>query len=360
MANVVPISAYLSDSSGNAVAGSTSEYVTLACSVPAPPILLPDGGAITSFGFTEYPDDEVVEVLTTGTQITIRTTGFDAIGTSGLIVYNPDPGEVLDSAGNPMEFPEGSSFPITSVPPVTESGQLWPVCNPPIVQYPLLPNLSLWLKADAITGLTNGQGVATWTDQSPSGNNATQATSANRPVYTTGLQNGLPGVVAVTASDQYFNLPDGTIPYANNPHTIYAAFLTGNPVQGVLISTGNTETTGENSFLFANSAELYGNGWWGNDCTASVQLTTSTPYIMALTYDPSGVGRILYLNGVQTGTNNSTAGTGIPDTPCYMGFDVLGNPYFNGAWLETIVYSAAQTAGQVLATTNYLRRKWGI
>jgi hypothetical protein len=49
---------------------------------------------------------------------------------------------------------------------------------------------------------------ATWSDAFPSANNATQATSGNRPTYRTNVVNGKPAVRFAAASGQFFNLPD--------------------------------------------------------------------------------------------------------------------------------------------------------
>lgn len=53
---------------------------------------------------------------------------------------------------------------------------------------------SVWLDASQITGITDGQALATWTDASGNGRNATQANTLRRPFYHTGVANGLPAV----------------------------------------------------------------------------------------------------------------------------------------------------------------------
>lgn len=55
--------------------------------------------------------------------------------------------------------------------------------------------LQLWLKADAITGMTPGAPVATWPDASGKNRPATQATPERRPKYQAGARNGLPSLV---------------------------------------------------------------------------------------------------------------------------------------------------------------------
>ena len=57
-----------------------------------------------------------------------------------------------------------------------------------------LQNLSVWLKADAITSLSDGDPVSTWTDSSNNSVNATQSTTSKKPTYRTGVVNGQPAV----------------------------------------------------------------------------------------------------------------------------------------------------------------------
>ena len=58
---------------------------------------------------------------------------------------------------------------------------------------PQLSGLQFWLKADAITGLNDGDPVTTWNDSSGSGRNAT-GVGAARPIYKTNIINGLPAL----------------------------------------------------------------------------------------------------------------------------------------------------------------------
>lgn len=61
--------------------------------------------------------------------------------------------------------------------------------------------LHIWLKADAITGLSDNDPVATWSDSSGNANDATQASAPNRPIYKTGIVNSLPVVRFDGAAD---------------------------------------------------------------------------------------------------------------------------------------------------------------
>jgi hypothetical protein len=76
----------------------------------------------------------------------------------------------------------------------------------------------LWFAASAITGLSDGDAVSTWSDASGNGNDATQSGAA-RPVYKTSIINGHPVVRFTAASSQFFNL---TTALSLSPFTIAA------------------------------------------------------------------------------------------------------------------------------------------
>lgn len=62
-------------------------------------------------------------------------------------------------------------------------------CNPAYIS-----GLTVWLKADAIVGLVDTDPVATWDDESGNNLDATQSTAGFKPLYRTGIINGLPAL----------------------------------------------------------------------------------------------------------------------------------------------------------------------
>lgn len=72
-----------------------------------------------------------------------------------------------------------------------------------------IADLRVWLKAGRITGLNDGDAVATWSDLSGNGNDATQATGAKQPLYQTNIVNGEPIVRGDGVNDILdFGTPD--------------------------------------------------------------------------------------------------------------------------------------------------------
>lgn len=66
--------------------------------------------------------------------------------------------------------------------------------------------LGLWLKADGITGISDGTSITTWMDSSGNSNDASQSNASYRPILKTGIINGYP-VVRFNGANQFFNFP---------------------------------------------------------------------------------------------------------------------------------------------------------
>ena len=64
-----------------------------------------------------------------------------------------------------------------------------------------IPGLTLWLRADGLTGHADGDPVATWPDASGSCNHATQASASKRPTFRAAQVAGLPAVSFDAADD---------------------------------------------------------------------------------------------------------------------------------------------------------------
>lgn len=59
---------------------------------------------------------------------------------------------------------------------------------------PLTLSPKLWLKADAIVGLNDGDPVSSWADSSGNGHDATEATTTAQPIYKVNILNGYPAI----------------------------------------------------------------------------------------------------------------------------------------------------------------------
>jgi hypothetical protein len=83
--------------------------------------------------------------------------------------------------------------------------------------------LRLWLKADAITGLSDGATLTNWLDQSGLGNNAGMGTESFKPTYQTNEVNGLP-CVRFDGTDDRMDIVTADMLAASNNAAGFTAF----------------------------------------------------------------------------------------------------------------------------------------
>ena len=81
----------------------------------------------------------------------------------------------------------------------------------------LTPDLQLWLKADSIQGVGNGQGISTGQDSSSYGRNASAYTGA--PLFTSNALNGQPAIHFT--GTQSFSVPDSPAWQLRNSYSIF-------------------------------------------------------------------------------------------------------------------------------------------
>jgi len=247
---------------------------------------------------------------------------------------------------------------------------------------------NIWFEADAISGLTNGEAVATWPDSSGNGNDLVSITNA--PTYKTGVVNGKPvldfaggGIQMGAPSDSSMN------------HTSFTAFAVlkyGNlAVTESMFFRGNDPNTG---ILYA----FMGYAWAGG--------TEKRAYVQIRKED--GVGgsdQAGCIGGTDTGVTAFHVHTGwfdkslLPDSTSNIGcfnlyrdgtLDIAGSPYhlcqaditlgattsgglmlgwqgivadpryFEGQVAEIAVIPYAGSAQDILDVNAYLGAKYGI
>jgi hypothetical protein len=84
---------------------------------------------------------------------------------------------------------------------------------------PATENLVLWLKADTLNGLADGDPVSSWPDTSGCDHHATQSNSTYQPLYRTNRVNGLPALYFDATNDRM-----GTPLVIASPFTAFAVY----------------------------------------------------------------------------------------------------------------------------------------
>lgn len=224
---------------------------------------------------------------------------------------------------------------------------------------PLDLNPSLWFDASEITGLADGDLVQTWSDQSGNAVDATQATSAARPVYKTAIVNGLPTV-------RFDGVDDGmeTPPFPQTQTwTVFAVAkrITGTEIGHVVDSDSSISGVRIAQYIrYANATSIQ-----------SIAFNTApSPFTAAQTVTPTdwnvltGVRQSAVVTALVNGTpgaDTATTGTPASGTEALMlGRFKNGGAYVNADLAEVIYYPTALSAADRADVHQYLGDKYGI
>ena len=178
--------------------------------------------------------------------------------------------------------------------------------------------------------------ITKWYDQSTVGNHATQTNTSFQPTFDTSNK----CVNFVSSTRQYFNLPNGTVPFNNTTYTVVVKHGTHSSSSS-FVGSGNSVGSQQNAF--AMSGTNYINYWWGNDFLSGTYSANNT---VSWKYD--GSSRSIYINGSLNSSSNSSSRASV-NLNNYIGLgDTLNNNYANGQIYNILIYASA------LSDTNRL------
>lgn len=207
---------------------------------------------------------------------------------------------------------------------------------------PDIAGLVAWYDASAITGLSDGDPVASWADESGNGQTATQADATKQPVYKTGIVNGLP-VLRFDGSNDH--LVSGLV--RTQPYTAIAvvkATTGGNEyyLDGASQNQGIATATGSGILIYAGGVLT------GLTVNMAVPQVVSTVFNGASSLMSSGGSTVTG----DAGTGNTTGTT--------IGSDGAGTNCLNGDIAEMIFYDTALSTPNRQLVEGYLGAKYGI
>jgi len=215
----------------------------------------------------------------------------------------------------------------------------------------------LWLAADKITGLSDGDSVATWSDASGESNDATEAT--NKPTYETNVQNSL-AVVRFNGSNDKLATASSLFTGAD-PRSIVVAFSHNgsSPYTYSIAGQGAVNATSTWFILQSRWNGVDGDPYlacYANDLAGTTAVSQGFKVCM-VTYD--GTDAFSYIGTTQENTGAKTLNTA--DVAFRLGCAGPGP----GEWLagdigEVIVYSKALDAAERTLINDYLVDKWGL
>jgi hypothetical protein len=212
-----------------------------------------------------------------------------------------------------------------------------------------ISGLQVWLKADAITGLSDGDPVSTWEDSSTANHDATQALTV-RPVYKTAILNGK-AVVRFDGVNDRMDLGNlsAVFPSAATLFVVYTANT--DTEYGVYCSESN------NGFWRESST---GNGYISVFRTPRIagyptaMPSTGSHYVSVVS---SAVDYQVWLDGVDAGVQAAGYEAG---TFHSIGTDIGNGIYLDGDIAEVLVYDTALSAPNRTAVEAYLVAKYAL
>jgi hypothetical protein len=211
--------------------------------------------------------------------------------------------------------------------------------------------LRAWYKADAITGLLDGDPVASWTDSSGNGFTLSNATTAQRPVYKANMLNGLP-IVRFDAVDDGLFTNTALFTASGVPWTVFAVYENNlHTASGRRVANGSTSQAAGNWLVGPHGGlhRVYAGAFTPG------QAVTDGKWVRQ-TGKSDGATVTNYVDGTSMG---SVAATGSPPGGFTIGYSA--NSWMEPAdcdVAEVIVYNTQLTAADQTSIEDYLYTRW--
>jgi hypothetical protein len=226
-----------------------------------------------------------------------------------------------------------------------DSNEVGPITAPPF-DPTSIAGLEMWLDADQLV-LANDDPVATWTDESGNGTDATQATGGSQPLFKTAVQNSLPAVL-FDGTDDWLRATVG----ADTSRTVF------------VVAKATAGTSGRTLWGYGGNARLRISStgtweWFRNEATTAVGLggtATNTTIITLVVTDASTASGYL---------DDGTATAFDPDdsVTTLTTIDLGQNPNVNrfpGYVMEVLAYDSALSDTDRGNVRDYLNTKWSV
>lgn len=220
--------------------------------------------------------------------------------------------------------------------------------------------LQLWLKADAITGLSDGDPIASWADQSGEGNNAVQATAAKKPLYKTDVVNGEP-VVRFDGTDDTLVIPH-VAGLNTETFTLFIVMAFTNEAADETIFEKWDQS---GAYPYAFRTRVDGNvrfatydGSAANNMDGDTDISDGSFNI--LTFVRDGTDGEIFLNGVSDGDTSTHKENTTNTHDVGIGARGVGGTPWGGDTAEIIFYNEELSSADKDTIETYLSEKYNI
>lgn len=236
--------------------------------------------------------------------------------------------------------------------------------RPPSVKKNWTPALlppTLWLDAADLPTITKDGSnlVAQWNDKSPNGRHVSQASAGSKPVYTTNVLNGKPGI-SFDGSNDYLSSAT-TTNIANCSIFTVMRLTTVDATQdcAIAIGRGGTPNLGMRGIFRdpSNSFVWFLN--WGQSQTSNLTWDAGNYHMFGVVQSGKSV-RILKDASVDSYTLANTPANDSVNIWVVGAADFAGaiSAYANAVICEIVFYASALSLENEALVKNYLKTKW--
>lgn len=229
---------------------------------------------------------------------------------------------------------------------------------------PVKTGLQLWLKADSITGIAEGGGVATWTDSSGNGRNVGQTTSSKQPLFSSSRLGS--SLIFDGTNDEMQVLHS---PFFNSEEFTIFTVSKSSKASGTQPIVSSVES-GKGYALSKNMTTKEGVALWrdagGDDSITSATdpINNTDAHILTYTMDDTTGSAdadtaTLFVNGKQEVQQTSGVGY-IPNLSAALKVGVLASDFFQGEIAEILIYNSVLSDENREQVEGYLSFKYGI
>lgn len=221
---------------------------------------------------------------------------------------------------------------------------------------PVTSGLVMHLEADSITGVSDGEPIATWSDESGAGNDATQTNAAEQPVYVA-ANPGFKGhaTVRFDGTDDYMELPSTTCNVGS--FTMFAVAKYDHMDNNQYIVAAQ-DGGGDDRMRFQLDTLIGGEPpqfLWRAGSSAWKDIITDADldvHVFGETSDVEG-----FLDGVSINTSPNTS-TESPTAFNIGSYNRGEKDFFSGELAESIVFNRVLTSTEITDMSDYLALKY--
>jgi hypothetical protein len=319
---------------------------------------------ISNFRLTESALVPQANIISFGPGAVINQTDRTITWTvpNGTAVTNLAPEFTLSAGatctvdGNPVvsgaqfDFTSPVHYVVASSAPVITRDYTVTVKVLPQLALPVTAGVTVWLDASQLTGLTDGDPVATWTDMSGWDNNA--AKTGGSPTYKTGVLNGKPVVQFVKANGDAFTTANLSSQFpAAATVFIVATINPGTAAYTLVTSAGNP---GDEWFRYSGNGMSYPATFRSSRIDQYCAMPDSGSQLFAIS--SSATAWEMWINGTNQGVAGGAYSAG--------GAQVVGSGSHGGTLdgdiAEIIEFNRALDATELNQIGSYLANKYGL